>query len=310
MVEGMKKKLGNLYKNFQKQRQLWLLCIPIIIWVIIFAYVPMYGLLIAFVDYIPGMSIFDCKFVGLKYFKDFVLSPVFLQLLRNTLAMSLMGLTFGFAAPILFALCVNELKDGKFKKAVQTTSYLPHFISWVVAGSMIFMLLSNEGVINDILLRLGLIGKAIPFLTEGKYYWVMYTIANIWKGMGWSSIIYLSAMSSMDNELIEAGAVDGMGRLGVVRYVILPTILPTIVVQWILGIGNILNAGFEQHLVLGNAATQNYWDVIDTYAYRYGIQLGYYSIGTAVGLMKSVIGLILVWATNWFCRKHLDTAIF
>ena len=239
-----------------------------------------------------------------------MLSPVFLQLLRNTLAMSVMGLTFGFVAPILFALCVNELKNGWFKKCVQTTSYLPHFISWVVAGSMIFMLLSNEGIINDILKRLHLVEEAIPFLTEGRYYWVMYTIANIWKGMGWASIIYLSAMSSMDSELMEAGAVDGMGRLGVVRYVILPTILPTIVVQWILGIGGILNAGFEQHLVLGNASTQNYWDVIDTYSYRYGIQLGYYSIGTAVGLMKSVIGVLLVWATNWFCRKKLDTAIF
>ena len=310
MVEKIKKKAGHCWKMFQKQRQLWLLCIPIIIWVILFAYVPMYGLLIAFVDYMPGMSVFDCEFVGLKYFREFVLSPVFLQLLRNTLAMSVMGLTFGFVAPILFALCVNELKNGWFKKCVQTTSYLPHFISWVVAGSMIFMLLSNEGIINDILKRLHLVEEAIPFRTEGRYYWVMYTIANIWKGMGWASIIYLSAMSSMDSELMEAGAVDGMGRLGVVRYVILPTILPTIVVQWILGIGGILNAGFEQHLVLGNASTQNYWDVIDTYSYRYGIQLGYYSIGTAVGLMKSVIGVLLVWATNWFCRKKLDTAIF
>lgn len=310
MVEKIRKKAGYCWKMFQKQRQLWLLCIPIIIWVVVFAYVPMYGLLIAFVEYFPGMSIFDCEFVGLKYFRDFVASPVFLQLLRNTLAMSLLGLTFGFAAPILFALCVNELKGGLFKKTVQTTSYLPHFISWVVAGSMIFMLLSNEGIVNDILKRLGLIREAIPFLTEGKYYWVMYTIANIWKGMGWSSIIYLSAMSSMDSELMEAGAVDGMGRLGVVRYVILPTILSTIVVQWILGIGGILNAGFEQHLILGNSATQSYWDVIDTYSYRYGIQLGYYSIGTAVGLMKSVIGVLLVWATNWFCRKKLDTAIF
>ena len=132
----------------------------------------------------------------------------------------------------------------------------------------------------------------------------------MWKGIGWSAIIYISAMSGIDTQLIEAGAVDGMTRLGVVRHVVLPTILPTIVVLWIMGIGGILNAGFEQHLVLGNASTQNYWDVIDTYSYRYGIQLGYYSIGTAIGLMKSVIGVILVWLTNWFCRKKLDTSIF
>lgn len=295
---------------FNKQRQLWLICIPIIIWVIVFAYVPMYGLLIAFVDYMPGMSIFSSDFVGLRHFKDFVLNPTFLQLLRNTLVMSVMGLTIGFAAPIIFALCVNEVNHKGFKKIIQTTSYLPYFISWVVAGSMIFMLLSNEGIVNDILMRLNLSSKAIPFLTEGKYYWVMYTLANMWKGIGWSSIIYLSAMAGIDIQLIEAGAVDGMGRLGVVRHVVIPTILPTIVVLWILGIGGILNAGFEQHLVLGNASTQNYWDVIDTYSYRYGIQLGYYSIGTAVGLMKSIIGVVLVWVSNWFCRKRLETSIF
>ncbi len=306
----MKEKIRHGIKVFNKQRQLWLLCIPIIIWVIIFAYVPMYGLLMAFVDYIPGMSIADCQFVGLKYFKDFVMSPTFLQLLRNTLAMSILGLTIGFAAPIVFAICVNEVKSKKFKTVVQTTSYLPHFISWVVAGSMIFMMLSNEGVINDILMRIGLIDSPIPFLTEGKYYWVMYTLVNMWKGIGWSAIIYISAMSGIDESLIEAGAVDGMTRAGVIKHVVLPTILPTIVVLWIMGVGGILNAGFEQHLVLGNAATQAYWDVIDTYSYRYGIQLGYYSVGTAVGLMKSVIGVILVWASNWFCRKKLDTSIF
>ena len=306
----MSKKIKHWIRMFNKQRQLWLLCIPIIIWVVVFAYVPMYGLLMAFYDYMPGMAITDCAFVGLQYFKDFVMSPTFLQLLRNTLAMSILGLTIGFAAPIVYAICVNELRSKKFKTVLQTTSYLPHFISWVVAGSMIFMMLSNEGAVNDILIRIGLIDSPIPFLTEGKYYWVMYTLVNMWKGIGWSAIIYISAMSGIDETLIEAGAVDGMTRVGVVKHVVLPTILPTIVVLWIMGVGGILNAGFEQHLVLGNAATQSYWDVIDTYSYRYGIQLGYYSIGTAVGLMKSVIGVILVCASNWFCRKKLDTSIF
>lgn len=310
MVLEIKKKIKYTVRRFNKQRQLWLLCIPIIIWVVIFAYVPMYGLLIAFVDYIPGMSIFDCKFVGLKHFKDFVFNPSFLLLLRNTLAMSLLSLTVGFVAPIIFALSINELPHKRYKKVIQTTSYLPHFISWVVAGSMIYMMLSNEGIVNDILMRLNLIVKPIPFLTNGKYYWVIYTLANIWKGIGWSAIIYLSAISGVDMELCEAGAMDGMGRWGMVRHVIIPTILPTIVILWILGIGGILNAGFEQHLILGNASTQNYWDVIDTYSYRYGIQLGYYSIGTAVGLMKSLIGFTLVYITNRFCRKHLGTSAF
>ena len=306
----IKKKIKHSVRMFNKQRQLWLLCIPIIIWVVIFAYVPMYGLLIAFVDYIPGMSLFDCKFVGLKHFKDFVLNPSFLQLLRNTLAMSLLSLTVGFVAPIIFALSINELPHKQYKKIIQTTSYLPHFISWVVAGSMVFMMLSNEGIVNDILMRLNLIVKPIPFLTNGKYYWVIYTLANIWKGIGWSAIIYLSAISGVDMELCEAGATDGMGRWGMIRHVIIPAILPTIVILWILGIGGILNAGFEQHLILGNASTQNYWDVIDTYSYRYGIQLGYYSIGTSVGLMKSLLGFGLFYITNRFCRKHLETSAF
>lgn len=310
MVLEMKKKMKYAVRMFNKQRQLWLLCIPIIIWVVIFAYVPMYGVLIAFVDYIPGMSIFDSNFVGLKHFKDFVFNPVFLRLLRNTLVMSILGLTIGFVAPIIFALSINELPHRRYKKVIQTTSYLPHFISWVVAGSMIYMMLSNEGIVNDILMRLNLITKPVPFLTNGKYYWVMYTLANMWKGIGWSSIIYLSAISGVDMELCEAGAADGMGRWGMVRYVIIPTIMPTIVILWILGIGGILNAGFEQHLILGNSSTQNYWDVIDTYSYRYGIQLGYYSMGTAVGLMKSLIGFALVYITNKFCRKHLDTSVF
>ncbi len=306
----MKNKLQLTKKTFKKERQLWLLCIPILIWVFIFSYIPMAGLSMAFVNYIPGVPIWECEFVGLQHFQDFVFNPIFLQLLRNTLVMSILGLTIGFAAPIALALAVNELNGKRFKKVIQTTSYLPHFISWVVAGSMIFMMLSNEGIVNDILMRLNLIDKPIPFLTEGEYYWVMFTLVNVWKGVGWSAIIYLSAMSGVDSELFEAGAVDGIGRWGMIRYIIIPTILPTIVILWILGIGNILNAGFEQHLILGNASTQAYWDVIDTYSYRYGVQLGQYSIGTAVGLMKSMIGFSLVFLANWFCRKKLDTSIF
>lgn len=286
------------------------MCVPILIWVGVFCYYPMYGLTMAFVDYQPGMQIWECNFVGLKYFIDFVTKPIFGQVLRNTLVMSILGQTIGFICPILFAFALNEIGNMKIKKVVQTASYLPHFISWVVAGSMITNLLSTDGTVNSFLLQFGLIDKSISFLNKGKWYWCIYTIINIWKGMGWSAIIYLSAMSGVDEELYQAGSIDGLGRWGLARHITLPSILPTIVLLWIMGIGNILSAGFDQHLIIGNPLTQKYWDVIDTYAYRYGVQQGFYSVGTAVSLLKSLVGFALVLITNGISRKVSDVALF
>ena len=266
---------GGLLRSLKTQRELWLLCIPIIIWIAVFAYYPMYGILMAFVEYIPGKEIFQCDFMGLKYFQQFLTNPSIAMLLRNTLVMSSLSLTVGFVAPIAFALMLNELGGRKTKKLIQTVSYLPHFISWVVAGSMVYLVLSSDGILNNILVQFGVTDTAIPFLTKGEYYWTTYTVVNIWKSMGWSSIIYLSAMSGVDEELYQAGAIDGLGRFGMVRHITLPSIAPTIVLLWILGIGNILNAGFDYHLIIGNDATRTYWDVIDTYAYRYGVQQGF-----------------------------------
>ena len=301
---------GGLLRSLKTQRELWLLCIPIIIWVVVFAYYPMYGILMAFVDYIPGKEIFQCDFMGLTYFRQFLTNPSIALLLRNTLAMSSLSLTVGFATPIAFALMLNELGGRKAKKLIQTVSYLPHFISWVVAGSMVYMVLSSDGILNSLLIQFGFTESAVPFLTKGQYYWTTYTLVNIWKSMGWSSIIYLSAMSGVDEELYQAGAIDGLGRWGMVRHITLPSIAPTIMLLWILGIGNILNAGFDYHLIIGNDATRTYWDVIDTYAYRYGVQQGFYSMGTAVSLMKSLIGFLLVCATNYISKKMTDTSIF
>lgn len=306
------KKTGRLsvfFRSFRTQHELWLLSLPIIIWVLIFSYYPMYGITMAFVNYVPGKEIWQCEFVGLKWFIDFFTKPVFGQLLRNTLAMSTLGIIFGFPAPIIFALLINEVGNKQIKKFVQTVSYLPHFISWVVAASIVYLLLSNEGIVNNVLTQLGITDNPIPFLSKGEYYWAMYTLINIWKGVGWSSIIYLSAIAGIDEQLYQAGAIDGLGRLGMALHITIPSIAPTIVVLWILGVGGILNAGFEQHLLLGNPMTQKYWDVIDTYAYRYGVQQGFYSMGTAVGLFKSVIGFLLVLITNRISKKYLDLSI-
>lgn len=301
---------NQLLHSFKSQWEMWLLCIPIIAWVLLFCYYPMYGLTMAFVNYVPGREILQCDWVGLKYFTQFVNNPVFGQLLRNTLTMSLLGITVGFVAPILFSFSLNEIGQMRTKKLIQTASYLPHFISWVVAGTMFKALLNSDGVVSDLMVSLGLFAKPTNMLNKGEWYWGIYTLINIWKGLGWSAIIYLSAMSGVDEELYQAGAIDGLGRWGLARHITLPSIMPTIVLLWIMGVGGILNAGFDQHLILGNPLTQKYWDVVDTYTYRYGVQEGFYSMATAVTLMKSVIGFALVLITNGISRKVSDVALF
>lgn len=295
--------------EFNKERQLWIITIIMLIWVLIFAYIPMAGIIIAFKNYEPGYNMWNCDWVGFQYFKEFFTAPEFPQVMRNTLAISGLNILFGFPAPIILAVLLNEMGRKKFKKVVQTVSYIPHFISWVVVASILFTILGNEGILNNILLSLGVIDKPIIYLYEGKYFWTIITIANIWKSIGWSSILYLSAMSGIDEELYQAGAVDGLGRFGMLWHITLPSIAVTIVLLWILGIGGILNAGFEQQLLLGNDQTRTYYEVIDTYAYKYGIQQGRYGYGAAVGLMKGVISVALVFGVNHLSKKTLDISV-
>ncbi|ERI93443.1 ABC transporter, permease protein [Clostridiales bacterium oral taxon 876 str. F0540] len=303
------KKLDKMIRTFKREKHIWMICIPIIIWVLVFAYYPMYGMLIAFFHYTPGKSIFACDWAGLFYFRQFFSAPEFFNVLRNTLAISGLNLLFGFPAPIILALLINEISSKRFKKTIQTVSYLPHFISWVVTASLIYTFLSTDGLLPVILQKLGLLHREISFLGEGKYFWTIITSANIWKTIGYSSILYLSAMAGIDKELYSAAEVDGVGRFGKVWHITLPGIRGTIMVLLILQIGNILNAGFEQQLLLGSPQTREYWDVIDTYAYRYGIQLGRYSYGMVVGLFKSVIGLTLVFLTNRLSKKFFDISV-
>ncbi len=303
------KKIDKIIRNFKKEKHIWLICIPIILWVLMFAYYPMYGMLIAFFHYIPGKSILACDWAGLFYFKQFFNAPEFFNILRNTLAISGLNLLFGFPAPILLALLINEISNKRFKKTVQSITYLPYFISWVVTASLLFTFLSTDGLLPVILQKIGLLKREISFLGEGKYFWTIITSANIWKGVGFSSILYLSAIAGIDKELYDAAEVDGVNRFGKVWHITLPGIRSTVVLLLILQIGSILNAGFEQQLLLGSPQTREYWDVIDTYAYRYGIQLGRYSYGMAVGLFKSAIGLILVFLTNRLSKKFFDLSV-
>lgn len=295
--------------EFKRDPQLWIISIVILVWLFIFAYLPMGGLIIAFQDYKPGRSFITGNWVGFKYFIEFLTSPEFPMVMRNTLAISLLNMVIGFPAPILLAIFLNEMRQKHYKKFVQTVSYIPHFISWVVVASIAFTLLGNEGVLNSLLLRLGVIAQPINYLNEGKYFWTIITVANIWKSIGWSSIMYLSAMAGIDDELYQAGAVDGLGRFGMIWHITIPSIMTTIILLWILNIGSILSAGFEQQLLLGNAQTREFYEVIDTYAYKFGIQQGRYSYGAAVGMLKGIISVILVYGTNYISKKKLDISV-
>ena len=264
----------------------------------------------AFVNYIPGVPLFKADFVGLKNFRDFFSLQSSMLVIRNTLVISGLQLLIGFPIPIVFALLLSEIKNKLYKKSLQTISYLPHFISWVVTASLAYTFFSTEGLINEWILRLGIRENSISYLGEGKYYWSIITGVNIWKTMGWSSVLYLSAIAGIDPELYEAGEVDGLSRLGKVIYITLPSILPTLVFLWVFSVAGMLNAGFEQHLLLGNVQTREYWDVIDTYAYRFGIGMGRYSFGTAVSFMKSIISLTLVFSSNALVKKLFNLSLF
>ena len=208
----VEKKKGTLLKSFRTQKQIWFLCLLALIWVVIFCYIPMAGNIVAFLDWYPGMSLSQSKFVGLENFKRFFQLPEWKMVIRNTLVISGLSLTIGFVSPIIFALLLNEIKNKMFKKVVQTISYMPYFVSWVVVASIMMSLLGSEGLINEVLLKLGVIDKSVNFLSNPDYFWGLLTTANIWKGLGWSAIIYISAIAGVDQELYQAGAVDGLGR--------------------------------------------------------------------------------------------------
>lgn len=303
-----------LKRRLWDQRYLFLLMIPGVVWVILICYAPMTGLYMAFTNYRPTQNgyfadLIGGQFVGLQWFQYFFRND-FGMIMRNTLATSLLTLLFSFPGPIILAILLNELKNVKLKKFIQTASYLPYFISWVIASNIFLTFLSGGGLINDLLMKLGLINQRILFFQNGPYFWWIVAIANTWKGIGYNAIIYLSAISGIDQQLYEAAEVDGANRVQRIWNITLPTLKPQISILLILAVGGILNTGFEQHLLMGNNAILNYSDVLDTYSYRYGLARGMYSYGTAVGLFKSVVSFILVLSANKITAKLNDSALF
>lgn len=306
-----KTKLQLIKRRLYRERQIWMICIPILLFIAIMQYLPILGTITAFMNYVPGQSIWESEWVGFQNFEMFFSSPDFPMIMRNTLVIGGLNILIGFPAPIILALLLNEVRNKRFRKFVQSTSYLPYFLSWVVIASIAFTLFGNEGILNDFLQRFGFAEDPISFLGDGgKYYWGILTSLTVWKSVGWNSIIYLSAITGVPPELYDAGKVDGLGRFKSIWHITLPSIRPTIIVLWILSLGGILNAGLEAPLLIGNALTRDYSEVIDTYVFSYGIQLGNYSYATAIELVKSFIGIILVFGANRFSKKVMDTSIY
>lgn len=298
-----------LRKDLWKYKSIYLMVIPVLLYYIIFCYKPMYGAVIAFQDYSVADGIMGSPWVGMKHFKDFVMEPDFWRLIKNTLAISIYGLIFGFPAPIIFALLLNEIRQKKFKRLVQTASYLPHFISIVVICGMISNFVSRDGFISILFARIT--GREpVAMLSNKAYYLPIYIISNIWQGMGWDAIIYIAALAGVDASLYEAASIDGAGKWKQLLHVTLPSIIPTIIIMFILRIGSVLNVGYEKTLLLYNPLIYERADIISTYTYRLAFSGQQWSYTTAIGLFNSVINFMLVVIVNKICDKVNGTSLW
>ena len=307
-AESFQEKMHRIGREMVKKRWLYLLLVPGILFFAIFRYVPMYGLKIAFQDYNqydPSKS----TWVGLKQFIDLFSKPAFLPVLRNTIVISLLKLILGFPIPIILALMMNEMKSLKFKKISQTLLYLPHFMSWVIQSGIIMTLLDpDNGMISNFLQMIT--GQRIMVLTDSRYFVPMLIVTDIYKGLGWGTIIYFAAISGIDPVLYEAASIDGAGKWKQALNITLPSIIPTIVIQFILSCGNILNAGFDQIFMLYTSHVYDVADIIDTYVYRMGIINNDYSFSTAAGMFKSVVAFVLIVIVNTIAKRTNNEGLF
>lgn len=311
------KKLSAL-KTFKKQLPLQIFVLAGIVYLFIFNFIPMFGIIMGFKDYdiVMGVKgIFTSEWVGLKYFKEFISDYNFPSLIKNTVGISLLKLVFTFPLPILFAIMLSEIRSVKFKKLIQTCSYLPHFISWVIISGISFQFLSSSGIINTLFMHMGLIDKPIGFLTDASKYWGFAVFSDVWKEMGWWTIVFLAAIVGVSQDLFEAAQIDGAGRLQRIWHITLPCIKPTIVVVLILALGNLFGGGlsgsnFEQSYLMGNSMNKESSQIIQTYVFQVGLAQGRYAYATAVGLIQSVISLILIFSSNFFSKKVSGTGLF
>jgi len=300
---------GEKLRTALRDRWLYVMLIPGIIYYIIFVYIPMWGALFAFVDYSPAYGLFGSPWVGFKHFNRFFNSRQFSQLFSNTMVISILNLVFYFPAPILLALLLNEMRKEKYKRVLQSVMYLPHFMSAVIVVSMFQLIFSSEGgAINSILNALGF--DSISFLTSKAWFRPILMIETIWKEVGWGTIIFMAALAGIDPSLYEAAVVDGANHTQRLWHITLPGIMPTISTLLILRMGSFLNTGFETIMLMQNSLNRSVSEVFDTYVYRVGITDAQYSYSTAIGLFKSVIGLVLVYGSNKLAQKVGQEGIF
>lgn len=310
----MDKKLASqsFIKKCMKQKQLLLIGIPFLIYTVIFAYLPLTGWVMAFTNYKPGpkASIFD-NYVGLKNFQRLFQNDIFLRSLRNTVAMGALDIIIGTICAVMIALLINEVTSKAVKKVTQTVSYMPYFLSWVVAANIIRDVMGvDAGAFNQLLKALHIISEDVNWLGNEKFFWFVSTLSGVWKTAGWTAIIYLSAITAIPTEMYEAAKIDGASRFKSVRYITLPNLSPTIKIMFIINIGNLMNQGFEKQYLLGNTSVINFAEVIDTYVLRYGVGLRNYSFATAAGLFKSVVGILLVFSANKISKKFTGEGVF
>ncbi|MFG6368330.1 MAG: ABC transporter permease subunit [Lachnospiraceae bacterium] len=309
-MASQEKKRNITWKEIKKQKILIIWSLIIVVYGVIFCYLPLAGWVMAFQNYKPKDGLFHSAFVGLAKFKQLFSDDTFIRVIRNTLGMGVINLVVTFVAAIVFAILLNEVKSNGGKKTVQTISYLPHFLSWIIVTGILHDALSSTGIINELLLKLHILDQPLNFFAHPKYFWPIVAFANVWKETGWNAIIYLSAITAIDPSLYEAANMDGAGRWARIRYVTLPGIKPTIMILLLMNVGNVLNAGFEIQYLLGNGLVKSVSETIDIYVLKWGISQNDFSIGTAAGIFKSFVSIVLIIIANQIAKKNGEERLF
>lgn len=304
------RKRTSLGKRFLRQRHFHYFMIPMAIWCFVMQVLPIGGNIIAFQNFRITRGFFDSTWVGLRHFESFLTNPYTSTLVRNTLAMSSLSLVFGTLASVLLALLLNEIRSAGFKRTVQTISYMPHFLSMAVVANLFVQVLARNGPMNQILMSLGLTQQVIPFLEKEDMFWGIITVQGVWKGAGYGAIVYIAAITGISSELYEAAAIDGAGRFRRMFSITLPSILPTVIVVFILNSANLFKGGFEQQLLMYNPMVMDHAEVINTYVYKRGIGAADYSFATAIGMLQSVLSLILLVIMNKISNRLTQVSLW
>ena len=309
MKDMTKPRKGNyILLDIKRNKYIYIMLLVVVAWYVIFCYVPMYGAIIAFKDYSIGKGIFNSPWVGFKHFASFFSDINFMRVVRNTFLINIYDILWGFPAPIIMALLLNEVRNQYFKKTIQTLSYLPYFISMVVVCGIIVDFTSTNGIINQLLSNFGF--EKVNLLSKSEFFRTVYISSGIWKNVGWGSIIYLAALTNISPELYESAVIDGAGRWKQLIHITLPGIASTIIVLLILRMGSIMSVGFEKIILLYNPLTYETADVIASYVYRKGLLNADYSYSTAIGLMNSVINFLFLVVSNWLSRRYTESSLW